>query len=145
MKNTSMLAVAIGLLFSAGAFAQNIENVTKETTVKKVTVKDTDVKTEVQTDVKKEVSTLSVEGSDSVNQATETIVLEDAKTRSVEVIKEGANLENQARLEKQKKEQYERVDGQQRGIPIKTDEDVQVKPLKKEKPAVQEKKKKSDG
>lgn len=145
MKINSIFAVVLGLLFSSTAFSQVNENVVKETTVKKVTVKDTDVKTFVETEVKEESALIIVEGTDEVNQSSDEMVVKEVKKTSVEVVNEGVNKENQAKLEKKKKEEYQRIDGQQRGVPIQTDEDVQAKPLKKEKPAVQEKKKKSDG
>jgi len=133
MKKILILAVVFGLTFSSTAFSQNNENIKKETTVKKVTVKDTGVKTIVEKDVKEEVSVVKVEGTEKTNQDSEVQVVKDVKTTSVNVVDEGVNLENQAKLEKEKKKEYERIDGQQRGVPIQTSDDVQAKPLKKEK------------
>ena len=130
MKNVFILAFVFGFLFSTSAFAQNIENVKKETTVKKVTVKDTDVQTVIEKDVKEEVSVVKVEGTDKVNQKSEDVVVKEVKTQTVDVVTEGTNKENK---------EYERVDGQQRGAPVQTGDEVPTKPLK------QDQKKKGDG
>lgn len=129
MKKVSLLAVVFGLMFSTTAFAQNIENVKKETTVKKVTVKDTDVSTVVEKDIKEEVTAVKVEGSDKTNQTSENVIVRDTKTQTVDVVSEGVNKENQAKLEAKKKEEASRIDGQQRGVPIQTKDDSQTKPL----------------
>lgn len=139
MKNVFILAFVFGFLFSTSAFAQNIENVKKETTVKKVTVKDTDVQTVIEKDVKEEVSVVKVEGTDKVNQKSEDVVVKEVKTQTVDVVTEGTNKENKAKLETKKNKEYERVDGQQRGAPVQTGDEVPTKPLK------QDQKKKGDG
>lgn len=139
MKKISILAVAFGLIFSTTVFAQNIENVKKETTVKKVTVKDTGVKTVVEKDIDEEVSVTKVEGTEKINQTSKEEVIKDVKTKSLDVVDEGVNVENQAKLEKEKKKEYERINAQQRGEPAQTKDETPVKPPLKEK------KKKGDG
>jgi hypothetical protein len=150
MKKVPILAVVFSLIFSFTAFSQNIENVQKETTVKKVTVKDTDVKTIVEKEVSEEVATLTVEGTEKVNQSSEAVVIKDAESKSVDVVDGGVNIENQAKLEKQKKEEqiklekqkkeaYDQIDGKQKATPVQKEQEILVKPPKKEK------KKKSDG
>jgi predicted metal-dependent peptidase len=139
MKKVPIIAIVFGLIFSTTVFAQNIENVKKETTVKTVTVKDTDVQTVVEKDVEEKVSVIKVEGTDKINQASEDQVIKEVKTKSLDVVEEGENKENQKRLDKMKKEEAKRIDGQQRGVPVQTEGDVPAKPL------VKDKKKKGDG
>lgn len=128
MKRIVITTLVIGLFSFAGLQAQINENVKKETTLKKVTVKDTNVETIVDKEVDEKRSVIKVEGTDETNQNSEELIISGEKNYSVEVIDKELNVENQKDLDKLKKEENERIDGQQRGVPIQTDADTLQKP-----------------
>ncbi|MCR9182755.1 MAG: hypothetical protein NXH73_07500 [Flavobacteriaceae bacterium] len=128
MKRTTLVTIIIALFSLVGLQAQVNENVKKETTVKKVTVKDTNVETLIDKEVKETKSVIKVEGTDKTNQNSEEVIVSDEKKMSVELVEKELNLENQKELDRLKKEETKRIDGQQRGVPVKTDEDTIEKP-----------------
>ncbi|MEX0996040.1 MAG: hypothetical protein WDZ45_03200 [Flavobacteriaceae bacterium] len=128
MKRTAIVTLIFALFSFIGLQAQVNENVKKETTVKKVTVKDTNVETVVDKEVEETKSVLKVEGTEDTNQNSEEVIVSDEKNYTIEVIEKEVNLENQKDLEKLKKEENKRIDGQQRGVPIQTDADSIAKP-----------------
>lgn len=132
MKKISIYTLIFGLLFSTAAFSQINENVQKETTVKKVTVKDTNVQTIIEKEVDESVETVEVEGSNETNQKSEGKNVKNKKVKVVDVIEEGENKENQKSLDQVKKEEAKRMDTQK--------ENVHSKPI----PAATNKKKKGD-
>lgn len=119
MKITVLITFVFSLLFVTNVEAQKNENVKKETTVKKVTVKDTNIETVVDKEVKETKSKLKVKGSKETNQDADEVIVKDQKIKTVEVIEKDENLENKAAIEKAKLEKGERVDGKQRGKPLK--------------------------
>ncbi len=128
MKRIVITTLVIGLFSFAGLHAQINENVKKETTLKKVTVKDTNVETIVDKEVDVKRSVIKVEGTDETNQNSEEVIISDEKNYSVELIEKELNAENQKDLDRLKKEEIIRIDGQQRGVPIQTDADTLEKP-----------------
>lgn len=128
MKRVEILTLIFAIFTFIGLQGQVNENVKKETTVKKVTIKDTNIETVVDKEVKEIKSIIKVEGTDETNQNSEEVIVSDEKNFSVEVKEKEINVENQKQLEKLKNEEIKRIDGQQRGIPIQTDADTIEKP-----------------
>ncbi len=128
MRHTALVTLFFALFSLVGLQAQVNENIKKETTVKKTTVKDTNVETVIDKEVKQTKSVIKVEGTEDTNQNSEEVIVSDEKNHTVEVIEKEVNIENEKALEELKKEQVERIDGQQRGIPVQTDADVIEKP-----------------
>ncbi|WP_339611246.1 hypothetical protein [uncultured Planktosalinus sp.] len=126
MKITVLITMVFSLLFVTNVEAQKNENVKKETTVKKVTVKDTNTETVVDKEVKETKSKLKVKGSKETNQDADEVIVKDQKIKTVEVIEKDENLKNKAAIEKAKLEKGERVDGKQRGKPLKVSDSKNV-------------------
>lgn len=127
MKYTKILTFVLALFAFAGLQAQENENVKKETTVKKVTVKDANVETVIGKEVKLTKSVINVEGNSDTNQNSEEVIVKDEKKQSVELGEKKLNIENQKDLEKLKKEENKMIDGQQRGEPIEAEKEVKAK------------------
>ncbi len=127
MKHIVISTLVICLFAITGMQAQVNENVKKETTVKKVTVKDANVETIVDEEVDEKKSVIKVEGTDETNQKSEEVVVTDQVSKSVKVEEKSVNIENEEELKKLKKkeEEYKRVDGQQRGVPVSSDDEPQ--------------------
>jgi|GEM_PF-4963436 len=128
MKSNTIVGLIFALFSFIGLQAQVNENVKKETTVKKVTVKDTNVETIIDKEVEETKSIISVEGTSETNQDSEEVIVSDKKNHKVELVEKEVNLENQNKLDELKKEENKRIDGQQRGVPIQTDADSLEKP-----------------
>src|SRR5690606_13827799 len=119
MKKISIYTLVFGLLFSTAAFSQINENVQKETTVKKVTIKDTNVQTIVEKEVDESVEVVEVEGTNETNQKSDEKTVKNQKLKVVDVIDEGENEENQKNLEKVKKEEAKKMEAQQQEMTSK--------------------------
>ncbi len=119
MKSKIFIAFVFSFLTVLGIQAQNNENVKKETTVKKVTVKDTDVETVVDKEVKETKSKLEVAGSEATNQESKDVLVKDTKVKSIEIEEKRENLENNANLEKSKLQKANSADSLQRVVPMK--------------------------
>jgi|SRR5690606_38225854 len=119
MKTISFYTLIFGLLFSTATFSQINENVQKETTVKKVTIKDTNVQTIVEEEVDESVEVVEVEGTSETNQKSDEKTVKNQKVKVVDVIDEGENEENQKNLEKVKKDDAKRMEAQQQEVPSK--------------------------
>jgi hypothetical protein len=128
MKRIVITSLVLALFSFTGIQAQVNENVKKETTVKKVTVKDTNVETIVDKEVEEKRSVIQVEGTTATNQNSEEVIVTDKLSKSVKVEEKGVNVENEKDLDKLRKEEVKRIDGQQRGVPIKSDDQIDPKP-----------------
>ena len=128
MKRIVILILTFCIFALTGMYAQVNENVKKETTIKKVTIKDTNIEKIVDKEVEEIKSVIKVDGTDETNQNSEEVIVSDEKNFSVEVKEREINVENQKQLEKLKNEATKRIDGQQRGVPIQTDADTIEKP-----------------
>lgn len=123
------IAILTFMLFTfAGLQSQVNENIKKETTVKKVTVKDTNIETVIDKEISKSKSVINVEGTNEMNQESNEIKVSDETKHTIVVKEKVLNVENQNQLEKLKKEETKQIDGQQRGVPVQTDADTKVSP-----------------
>lgn len=127
MKRIVILTLSFCIFALTGIYAQVNENVTKETTVKKATIKDTNVETIVNQEVDEKKSVIKVEGTDKTNQESKEEVISDEVSKSVSVEAKTVNTENEKDLKKLKEEEYKRIDGQQRGVPLPLDGQPQPK------------------
>lgn len=118
MKYTLILALVVSMASISEIQAQINENVKEETTVEKVTIKDTNVETIVNKEIDSEKSVIKVEGTDKINQESKVEVVTDQVSKSIDVENKHLNTENEKDLKKMKKEEYKRVDGQQRVVPV---------------------------
>lgn len=119
MKSKLFISFVFSFLTVMGIQAQDNENIKKETTVKKVTVKDTDIETVVNKEVKETTSKLEVEGSEATNQESKEVLVKDTKVKSMEVVEKKENFENKVNLEKSKLHKADSVDSLQLVVPMK--------------------------
>lgn len=103
MKNLMLMMI---VLMPFAINAQNNENKKTETTVEKVTIKDTDVETVTKTNVDTEKSVLKVEGTNETNQSSH-------EEKQVDEINSRVEVDTT-------RDDVERIDGVQRGKPLLT-------------------------